>query len=209
LSSLRAEFGYAIDISAATVDVNHRTFDMHWSGAPIEQMRWTTCQDKDGNESKTLNADGTSAGCPFKFENRHHWHKTPDMTVDSWFPWWAATYQHQVDGLKNHGGQRYDVVFLVGRGWAYDDPVRSYKVMPHYDQASPMNDMTGGGIQLNYDYECKGMIRKGRGGQTMSYAPKESVCSYEGCTQCRNDPGAPAIASDHIPVGARLRVWAR
>jgi hypothetical protein len=218
LRALRKEFGYAIDVSAAVVDRNRRTFDMHWSGAPLDQMGWTSCADRDGVSSKTFKANGTSTGCPLRFQSRFHWDKgrgdwsgaastTPrSMTGDSWYPWWAATFQDVSKGFEEHG-QRYDIVFLVGRGWAYDDPVLSYKVMPHYDQPSPMNGWLGGGVQLSFDSNCVGTIKDGnKPDKPKSYAPKLKI---EPCGADPPVPGDPAIRSDHIPVGARLRVWAR
>ena len=201
LRRLREEFGYAIDVAAASIDAANRTFDMHWSGAPITDTRmslWGTCREKDGPWSKTVNADGTISGCPVQFQHRRNWNSAKDLSSASWYPWWAATGQDENGGEE--GGGRLDVVFLVGRGWAYDDPVLSYKVMPHRGEASPMNGGHGGGVELGYDVStCVGNVSDGNG----NYAPKVSV------NGCGTGEGAPAIRSDHLPVGARLRVWTR
>jgi hypothetical protein len=168
---------------------------------------WGSARQTNGPWSRTVNGDGTLLGAPFQFQHRTNWtnalpnplpHGALPTPNESWYPWWAATAQN-VDGGEQ-GGSRYDVVFLVGRGWAYDDPVLSYKVMSHRDEASPMNGSFGGGVELGYDVgTCIGNITDGNG----NYAPKVSV------NGCGTGEGAPAIRSDHIPVGVRLRVMGR
>jgi len=201
LRRLREEFGYAIDASAAVVDPMDRTYDMHWSGAPLTDPRmslWGSCRQTGGPWSKTVNADGTLAGCPFQFQHRANWNEAVDFSTDSWYPWWAATAQDVDD--SNKGGGRFDMVVLVGRGWAYDDPVLTYRVMPHREEAAPTNGMLGGGVELGFNVDtCEGPVANGNG----NYAPNVSV------NGCGTGEGVPAIRSDHIPTGARVRIWGR
>jgi hypothetical protein len=226
LRRLREEFGYAIDASAAVVDPMNRTYDMHWSGAPLTDPRmslWGTCQETDGPWSKLVNADGTHTGCPFRFQHRLNWNEAGDVSTvdvsnqpwyslwpvdfsswavdfstDSWYPWWATTTQDPDN--TNKGGGRFDMVFLVGRGWAYDDPVLTYRVMPHREEPAPTNGMLGGGVELGFNVDtCEGPVADGNA----NYAPNVSV------NGCGTGEGAPAIRSDHIPTGARLRIWGR
>jgi hypothetical protein len=207
LERLRAEFGYAVDASAAVVDPMNRTFDMHWSGASLTNSNtsiWGTCREKNGPWSKTVNADGEENGCPFQFQHRTNFNDAIDFTTKSWYPWWAATTQDQNDSSK--GGGRMDVVLLVGRGWADDDPVLTYRVMAHHGEPSPMNGMLGGGVEIGFDpASCEGPVRDEPcvDDKPCNYAPNVPI------THCGTHPGAPAIRSDHIPTGARLRIWGR
>ncbi len=74
------------------------------------------------------------------------------------------------------------MIVLVGRGWADDDPVLGYKVLVQTctDAGSVANDARG-------------------------YAPNDSLgCDDDPTGGTR--PGAPAMHTDHRPMGARLRV---
>ncbi len=201
LRMLRQEFGYAIDASSAAVDATGRTFDLHYSGASLLDLRTGTfgnCQDP--NWAKTPYNNGTASGCPFHFQNVNHWNANPDFSLSSWHPWWASSFGdiHGSDSLT----ERYDVVFLVGRGWAQDDPVMTYKVLPNRQEASPANGGAGGGVEIHFADSCAGKV-------TDSPVDPLTIRNYAPMTafgSCGMNPGAPALHSDHIPIGVRLRV---
>jgi hypothetical protein len=202
---LREEFGYAVDVSSATLDASNRTFDMQFSGAPLTDPNAEQFVHCEANgASKTAEGPAGTAGCPYHYQGLYNWNlnTAAGLNLASWYPWWAATSQNE--HAHDNGGERYDVVFLVGRGWAYDDPILSYRVLSHRDDpspmASPMNGYLGGGIEAAYDVnDCVGNVADGHG----NYAPNFQLRS------CGVGEGSPAIRSDHVPIGARLRIWAR
>jgi len=195
LRALRAAFGYAIDASAATVDPQGRTFDMHYSGASLLDARAGTFGDcNDPAWASSLRRGASATGCPFQWASDQVFNAAPPspITANTWFPWWAATFA-DADAVS-HGKERFDAVFLVGRGWADDDPVAAYEVMPHRQESSPMGQ---GGVELSYNYgSCDGRVAN----VTENYRPNVAVGI------CSATSGAPALRSDHIPVSVRLRV---
>jgi hypothetical protein len=196
---LREEFGYVVDVSTAAVDANNRTWDMHYSGAPLTDNDIGVFGDCNNPFwAATTSPDGAPQGCPFQFQHRQDWNSDQDFSEQSWFPWWAATSRHK--DFTERAGTRFDTIILVGRGWADDDPVLTYKVMSDNDRPSPANDYAGGGVEM---WATLGDCTAGAVAANQGYAPGASIHS------CGTSAGAPALASDHKPVGARLRIYAR
>jgi hypothetical protein len=163
-------FGYAVDVSqAGNLAGLDAEFGMH---------------DKSGQLS--------ASGVPRLYQSIDQWRASPDYSSNSLFPWWSSTYRGQ-GWQKNGKGERLDAIFLVGKGWAYDDPVRQYMVMSDTTDRSPLNP-GGGGVEMwdevnelgNYD----------------SYRP-----NYDAGEGTR--AGTAALRTDHLPVGARLRIFKR
>jgi hypothetical protein len=90
-------------------------------------------------------------------------------------------------------------------GDEYDDPVLSYAIMSDSNYESPMNP-EGRGVEMYRDDNCD---RPGSvANDSRGYAPNHSL----GCDSWVNGgvkAGAPALHSDHRPMGVRLRVWSR
>ncbi len=175
LRRLRDHFGYAIDVSMVFVrQGNH--FGMH---------------DRLDEGSIRFSSDS--------YQSAANWKNFPDFSPTSKYPWWAATFRGNDDEAsgshKANKGDRHDVIFLVGKGWAYDDPVSGYLVMSDRDDRSPMYP-DGGGVEMWMGTN----IVTDRG--TRSYRPNYDL-GYG------TEPGKPALHSDHQPVSARLRVFVR
>jgi hypothetical protein len=167
LKRLRDHYGYAIDVAlVAMADGNH--LGMH---------------DRMG----ALGDAYQSAGDWGSSTDPDH---DPESVV---YPWWAATHRGKTTA-KNGKGQRYDVILLVGKGWAYDDPVRDYAVMSDRDDPSPV-DPTGGGVEM---YRGADNVYDGGGHYASNYSLGYGTTA-----------GKPALHSDHQPVFARLRVFQR
>ncbi|RIK32804.1 MAG: hypothetical protein DCC55_36185, partial [Chloroflexi bacterium] len=122
------------------------------------------------------------------------WQANPIYSWNSLFPWWASTFRGQTPGPERKN-ERYDAIFLVGRGWAYDDPLLEYKVLSDRDHVSPMYP-AGGGVEMWR--EATGSVTDGG----TNYAPNYDL-GYG------RTAGKPALHTDHQPVLARLRVFMR
>jgi hypothetical protein len=127
------------------------------------------------------------------YQSYENWRASPNYTSSSVYPWWAATYRGDTD-RKNGKSERHDVILLIGKGWAYDDPVREYMIMSDRDDPSPLNPK-GGGVEM---WQSADNVTDGAN----NYAPNYSLGS--GTTA-----GKPALHSDHQPVGAKLRIFLR
>jgi hypothetical protein len=127
------------------------------------------------------------------YQSYENWRASPNYTSSSVYPWWAATYRGATH-RRNGKSERHDVILLVGKGWAYDDPVREYMIMSDRDDPSPLNP-AGGGVEM---WQSADNVTNGNN----NYAPNYSLGS--GTTA-----GKPALHSDHQPVGARLRIFLR
>jgi hypothetical protein len=163
LQKLRQHYGYAVDASMYLLDANGNHFAAH---------------DKMGDLS---NWQGVS-----------DWRNAPDMSQNSRYPWWSATYRGAT-GEVNRKSERYDAIFLVGKGWSSDDPLLEYKVMPDRDAPSPMYP-NGGGVEMwmsNSDIVANGGT---------NYHPNWDLAYGRG-------PGTPALHTDHQPLMARIRVY--
>ncbi|HTJ47712.1 MAG TPA: hypothetical protein VL463_36700 [Kofleriaceae bacterium] len=217
LAKLRREFGYAVEVSMAQLDWYHRTFDTHYSGAPLgdpDQGIYGSCTDPSwALEPSSMTSASGAGGCPFHFEQVDSWKgetSTPapgDPTIETgakyvvdpsqWYAWWAAT------SSGANGSSRLDTMILVGRGWAYDDPLLRYSTLSDSNFVSFVNDYQGGGVELavpskitsTCDASDHDFVTAGG-----SYTPSFGI--YGGTTS----EGQPALCSDHKPIGARLRI---
>jgi hypothetical protein len=155
-------------------------------------------------------------GCPFQFEEVGHWQGEPSSpdpnnpavetgdkyAVDpsQWYVWWAAT------SAGGNGSNRLDTIILVGRGWAYDDPLLRYGTVSDVNFVSFMNDYQGGGVEIMtpsdswLDRDCNGDDTPDLVTVPGSYSPTSRLANAD------EGEGEPVICSDHKPVGARLRV---
>jgi hypothetical protein len=172
VNELRKHFGYAVDVSQGGDLTGDNHFGMH-------------------DHLGVLGADGV----PDPYQSYADWRDWPNFTSQSIFPWWATSHRDRdFTTQKNSRDERYDGIILVGKGWAYDDPVRSYMIMSDRDDVSPLNPY-GGGVEM-----WRGANLVTDGGN--NYAPNYSL-GY-GTTA-----GKPALHSDHLPVGVKLRVFVR
>jgi hypothetical protein len=132
---------------------------------------------------------------------------TSDHRSRALHPWWASTGRTKTSTM-NENGERYDMIFLVGRGWAWDDPVLEYKIMVdrnmnNYSSGS-LSDNSGRAVEMWRPDDCNSgsVYDAGMSGYVAgkSYAPSWDL-------GCGTGPGKPAPHTDHRPVGVRLRVW--
>lgn len=199
IRALRKAFGYAVDVASAMVDANHRTWEGHYGGALLtdpSQGEYGSCV----ASAATHTTGFTANACPYHYQSRKHWLQFPDTSNTSWFPWWAATFRGSDPGY-DYVGERYDVIYLVGRGWTEDDPIMDYKVMSDRMTNTPANSFLGGGVEMSSGGTgCTDDLVSER---DSSFAPHFSVKG------CGTSGGAPALDSDHKPVGARLRIMTR
>jgi hypothetical protein len=94
-------------------------------------------------------------------------------------------------------GERLSLIVLVGRGWAYDDAVVDYSVMSDSNHFSPLNPSERG-VEMWSDCRDEGGVAADERG----FRPRYRL----GCGTGR---GAPALHTDHRPMGVRLRVLDR
>jgi hypothetical protein len=125
LRILRDNFGYAVDIAMAMDDStgNDRHYAMHNQGATL--------------------IDGT----PSPYQTKTEWQAL--STADQWkwkidsvmkFPWWSGTYIGQRADAESGSHERYDQIWLVGRGWEKDDVGSiDYKVLNSIKVSSPFS----------------------------------------------------------------------
>jgi hypothetical protein len=196
---LRDAFGYAVDVALAgdfKSQGNH--FGMHDAMGAVGP---------DGN--------------PRPYTRFGEWRCHASYTTGSVFPWWSATHRsvgtdvdcgcpdikklYRISGnyaqqycrkeppTLGSENERYDAIMLVGLGWAYDDPVRDYLVMAGRSRVSPLNPL-GTGVES--------WIGADDVPNQTGYAPAFDL--GEGIMA-----GSPALHSDHMPVGAKLRVFLR
>jgi hypothetical protein len=158
----------------------------------------------DNDMHDILGAMGAN-GVPQGWQSAKSWKNNPGASRN--FPWWMTTHS----GTSRNGNgrnERYDGVMLVGKGWAYDDPVRDYEVM--WDRGG-RNVMTGsrrGGVEMS----MKRNLVRGTG-----YKPRYplgciSVSGGSGCFETMDGstaPGSTALDSDHLPVRTKLRIFLR
>ncbi len=188
LRKLRENFGYAVDVAMAA--------------APAE--KWYGMHD---NGRYVYSTGGVYAPDPFvsvtdwraRFDNPVVW---PDPLNSPDFPWWSSTWRGKTNGFSKRG-ERYDVVWLVGLGWASDDPVRVYTIMSDNHDTRGEFTRDGGCVRmwtgaldsLNHPNWCGSDPSK-------TYRPNRALCSGTDCYRA-------ALYTDHLPIGARLRVQSR
>lgn len=111
------------------------------------------------------------------------------------YPWWMASYRGKDPKMRQGRSDRYDAIVLVGRGWAYDDPVRDYEVQWDRIGKSLMTGR-GSGVEMSIKGDLTGRT---------GYRPRYNLLNPRRRTQS----GDPALDSDHLPVRARLRLFVR
>ena len=193
IRKLREAFGYAVDVSMAALDRDFRTFDMHYNGTPITNLKTGATFQNDC----LGNSPYSGPGCPYGFRHVERWRQDasplPRFSTDpavQRHTWWAQT---------TDDGERLDVILLVGLGWTNDDPVQDYLVMSDKNPASHANGYRGGGVEFIRAFDGTPYYDVSGAG---SYAPAYDASSGE----ANSVAGAPAVATDHRPVGVRLRV---
>jgi hypothetical protein len=108
-------------------------------------------------------------------------------------------------------------VFLVGKGWAADDPVRKYIVMnttAQYDSPFAIKDPLGRVVAVDIaPYEAGGDVDVPNLDGRKHYQPQHPLSPPGGPTPSGMNfadlgtvSGSAAIETDHIPVGVRIRV---
>jgi hypothetical protein len=216
LRHLRERFGFALDVSMATFDGQQWSYGMHNFGT-----------------------NTSSNNLPTPYANRGDWQ---NLTGDKWvfppqlsgplaFPWFSRTFRGE-RADAGYGGDRFDMIILVGRGWASDDAVRSYLVMQDNDKFSTFavmesyNEVLGGvnmwpigtptlaagkkhyrpNHELGYrhSWECSPHIDDDC--ECADPFPNGLTCEMQVDTYYGRDRGDPALFTDHIPIGARLRI---
>ncbi len=193
---LREAFGYAVDVAAATMTDDFRTLGMH-EASPLWDGTGRLAQSYDAACDPDL-VDDLSPGreCPLDFQSFWNWRAGEVALPDSAYPWWAATFRSTA---KNQFAERHDVIMLVGRGWAYDDPIVGYTLVRPQPEVSPLNP-NGGAVELDGDDDIVGV---GLVNGWPNYHPRFSVGG------AGTNRGAPAARLDHVPIVARLRTYLR
>ncbi len=227
LDELRERYGYAVDLASAQLDIYNRTFDMHYSGAPItdaSQGIYGDCKvaswarlPSEHLVDPNVTCQGCTEGCPYRFKHRSVWQAENaaasasdptiaagpkfDFTPSQWFAWWAGSSAYGV-GDGDYGSSRLDAIILVGRGWMKDDPLRKFMPLADVNFRSFSNNYEGGGVEIG---ECGSGTATAPGLVTTSdsYSPARSVAP-----ECPSAPGSSTFYSDHKPIGARLRLMA-
>lgn len=206
LRMLRERYGYAVDVSMARADAagslkqSMHTGDASYVGEVPGgyQHMWTT----DPRQPPAWTS----------------WQSTHDHAYDSAFPWWATDWRDKTS-TPDLAGERLSMIVLVGKGWADDDPVLDYTVMSDSNYRSPMN-LAARGIEMwrphtyrQYPGGLRELVQTcpdagSVANDTRGYAPNYSL-GCDGDAAGGTNPGAPAMHTDHRPMGTRLRVWSR
>jgi hypothetical protein len=213
LRRLREEFGYAVDVAMATPDLDGAaTLGMHTNDAGYFGAWPIAFQDGSFTAAGLAPVQGwddeAATFGSLNYTDTSRYPVTADHRSNALYPWWAATGREKMAFGGNT--ERYDMIFLVGRGWAYDDPVLQYAVMSDKNandhNAGSRLDDTGFGVEMWRPDDCNagGVLDEGAAGfiAGTSYQPDWDL-------GCGTAPGKPAMHTDHRPVGARLRVWVR
>jgi hypothetical protein len=207
LEILRSAFGYAVDVAMASTDNNGdftRTRDTRYGVLPLMDSRML---------SATVGPPIASfeEWLELRRESRESAYRLPGPNdLDKYgsklfHPWWNAI-PTEFGGYKS----RHDLVLLVGRGWAEDDPIRHYLVpcvieLPVMTEPNPnvgrnrYGEIEHSGIDIRWSCGWPNIV-EGRF-NAKSYEPEfTDVCSQDDATK------KLVYKSDHKPVGARLRV---
>jgi hypothetical protein len=211
---LREHFGYAVDVSMAYTDASgDLRHGMHVGAAGY------------GPDDVPIGYQNSSLKDPRDSPAWIPWQDHPNYTAASAFPWWAVDWRDKETSLDKTN-ERLSAIVLVGRGWAYDDPVLGYTVMSDSNYVSPMNAL-GRGVEMyrgtlgaidslpNDDFVCAtlsaGTVADDSAAPDrlfLSYVPSNSL-GCDGSPYGGTKAGAAALFSDHRPMGARLRIWSR
>jgi len=211
VKQLRDRFGWAVDVAAADRNSFANFYDMHefqgrgmGDDAPYEPIYFQSTTD--------WKALSDTHGDPLTW-----WWGTAQYGTsfgpNRYWPYWARTNRGET-GDQDHasaGGERNDMIVLVGRGWSNDDPVRSYVVMnttTEGDSPFAMHDANGNvlGVDTWFSYSDTDLDVPGSRSHPTNvphYRPNFVATDYDdGCT----GSGCAVFTSDHVPVGARIRV---
>lgn len=210
LKQLRDRFGYAIDVSQASVDYFKKTNDMYYNGQPLDDPLSGIIDTLTGRAWYWVHGK-TWETLPNKFGI----FLDPNMNVGS-FSWWART-----NTVLGSSEARLDIVLLVGLGWADDDPVVSYRVPPTEDEATPMNNFRKGGVDIRRycDREAE-RVGNGTGTNYKPYMENDAICGHDSghdtwllagalTTVETNKSGAFAYSTDHAPLAVKVRTLGR
>jgi hypothetical protein len=203
LRNLRERFGFALDVSMATFDGQQWSYGMHNYGTNTSSNNLPSPYARRGTWGST---DGDK------------WVFPPQLSGPLAFPWFARTFRGE-RADAGYGGERFDMIILVGRGWASDDAVRSYMVMQDNDRYSPF------AVMASYNEVLGGVNMWPQGEHTLApgkthYRPNHQLgyryCIPGAANKCPQgfpetalfdkEQGGPALFTDHIPIGARLRI---
>jgi hypothetical protein len=211
LERLREEFGWAIDAAAADRNSFANFYEMHElqgsgmsSEAPFEPSQYTGTVEWCDLSS--------TPGDPLTW----WWNTSEHGTTfgeDRFYPYWARTNRGSTGDQDSYEarGERNDMILLVGRGWRMDDPIRNYVVMnttAEGDSPFAMHDANGNVVAVDTWSSYSDTDFDVPGSQTHQtsvphYRPLRSAGSYaDNCTA----RGCAAFQTDHLPVGARIRV---
>jgi hypothetical protein len=200
LREMRSRFGFAVDAAMAAEGGDEWSFGMHdWGAASGDD------------------AVNPVTGLPEPYVNRNTWGALALTHMNKWlnekkaaampFPWWSRTFRSET-ACPGYQGDRHDMIMLVGRGWASDDPVVSYTVMQDSNKPSPfavLNDdgTVRGGVEMfewNSTACTPGDVKGGVPDSGTNYSPNYDVGAGTG-------PGRAALITDHRPIAARLRIF--
>jgi hypothetical protein len=199
LREMRERFGFAVDVAMAAEGGDEWSFGMH-----------------DWGSADPANAVDPVTQLPVRYMNRRDWGDLGLTDEDKWldelngepmFPWWSRTFRGTT-ACPGQGSDRHDMIMLVGRGWASDDPVVSYTVMQDNNKPGPfaVRDVNGdplGGVEM-YEWNSTactpGDIKGGVPDSGTNYNPNYNVGAGVG-------PGRAALITDHRPIAARLRIF--
>ncbi|WP_036243327.1 hypothetical protein [Methylobacter luteus] len=212
LRLLRRRFGYAIDVAQAVTDRNDdyaRTLDGHYSGLPL--MSWLDPgQMYDASTGKPPGYSNYSDWVDIPWASRFRLPGPADLGMTTaWHPWWTKSETGYKES-QGAGEDRLDAIFLVGLGWAKDDPVRQYAIPPtaELDDMKEEHPMVGrnpdGTIEegaIDIRRYCS-FIDRVTGSKPNSYRPEFSTP----CDSGKPESNWTAWRSDHKPIGTRLRI---
>lgn len=206
---LREQFGWAVDAAMAMPDLNGgATLGMHTSdagyywangfGYPIgfQYFFWTN----NDLVPAWVQEDPRNYTTQSRYRGLYNDHRR-----DALAPWWASTGRTKDPGIASTG-ERYDVIMLVGKGWANDDAVLNYQVMVDRNKNDgnrhSLLENSGRAVEMWAQCNDDAVFDSDEAGYEAgkSYQPNHNV-------GCGTQPGDAALNTDHRPVGARLRIW--
>jgi hypothetical protein len=209
LRRLREEFGYAVDVAMADEESASSAYGMHNYGAQTVTSGASTFVPTLFQRISQWTSGVDSLGNPVSAADLWTWDPDPAPGATRTFPWWARTFRGRTNGDKGWG-DRHDLVILVGKGWLKDDPVASYAVMQDHVRTTPDGSCSPFSVVMNG--QCRGVelfhdgCSTGGPGTAVpdvagNYRPHHAMCAgYD-------QPGKPAMRSDHRPAGVRLRIF--
>lgn len=197
VEELRRHFGYAVDVAMALPHSADWMLGQHDAGTGYAAGGFPPgYQPYSDTRATDYRADGV--------QSPEAWQVTENMSgpLDAQppgFPWWAATFRGKRTHPRSYS-ERHDLFVLVGQGWAGDDPVLNYAPMNVQNEvgSNPLHP-DNRAVATLISTDCSNEVV--RWDSPLSYAPSWPI------SPCGTTRGAPALHTDHIPIGARLRVW--